>query len=177
MAVMLRRMLAAMLDPSLIDDRDYYGNKRLELAGGLLALLFEDLLKRMNQELRRTVRCLFWLLLARMHAYSEGLLQRMNQELRRTVLPVLASVPRLLACMRPRRERGVASCMLCLAPCLLLARMHASAGGTGLQIACIAPTLPGAHDCMHCAHSSWCACMHARRQKQVHAHACRRTTR
>ena len=56
MAVMLRRMLAAMLDPSLIDDRDYYGNKRLELAGGLLALLFEDLFKRMNHELRRTVR-------------------------------------------------------------------------------------------------------------------------
>ena len=55
MAVMLRRMLAAMLDPSLIDDRDYYGNKRLELAGGLLALLFEDLFKRMNHELRRTV--------------------------------------------------------------------------------------------------------------------------
>ena len=56
MAVMMRRMLAAMIDPSLIDDRDYYGNKRLELAGGLLALLFEDLFKRMNHELKRTVR-------------------------------------------------------------------------------------------------------------------------
>lgn len=55
MAVMMRRMLAAMLDASLIDDRDYYGNKRLELAGGLLALLFEDLFKRMNNELKRTV--------------------------------------------------------------------------------------------------------------------------
>lgn len=57
MAVMMRRMLAAMIYPSLIDDRDYYGNKRLELAGGLLALLFEDLFKRMNNELKRTVRC------------------------------------------------------------------------------------------------------------------------
>lgn len=56
MAVMMRRMLAAMIDPTLIDDRDYYGNKRLELAGGLLALLFEDLFKRMNNELKRTVR-------------------------------------------------------------------------------------------------------------------------
>jgi DNA-directed RNA polymerase III subunit RPC2 len=56
LAVMGRRMLGAMLDPSLIDDRDYYGNKRLELAGGLLALLFEDLFKRMNAELKRTVR-------------------------------------------------------------------------------------------------------------------------
>lgn len=53
---MVRRMLQAMVDPGQIDDRDYYGNKRLELAGGLLALLFEDLFKRMNQELRKLVR-------------------------------------------------------------------------------------------------------------------------
>lgn len=57
LAMMMRRMLAAMLDPNLVDDRDYYGNKRLELAGGLLALLFEDLFKRMNQELKRAVSC------------------------------------------------------------------------------------------------------------------------
>lgn len=29
----MRRMLMAVLDPSFVDDRDYYGNKRLELAG------------------------------------------------------------------------------------------------------------------------------------------------
>ena len=55
MGVMVRRMLWAMLDPSSLDDRDYYGNKRLELAGGLLALLFEDLFKRLNADLRKAV--------------------------------------------------------------------------------------------------------------------------
>ena len=29
-----------------VDDRDFYGNKRIELAGSLLSLLFEDLFKR-----------------------------------------------------------------------------------------------------------------------------------
>eukprot|EP00891_Asterochloris_glomerata_P000044 jgi/Astpho2/44/e_gw1.00001.71.1_t len=52
--IMLRRMLYAMLDPSLMDDKDYYGNKRLELAGGQLSLLFEDLFKRFNSELKST---------------------------------------------------------------------------------------------------------------------------
>lgn len=53
LALMMRRLLAANADKSQVDDRDYYGNKRLELAGGLLALLFEDLFKRMNTDLKR----------------------------------------------------------------------------------------------------------------------------
>lgn len=52
---MIRRMLYAMVDSAFVDDRDYYGNKRLELAGGLLSLLFEDLFKRFNHELKITV--------------------------------------------------------------------------------------------------------------------------
>lgn len=51
-AVMVRRVMEAEVNPNLIDDRDYYGNKRLELAGSLLSLMFEDLFKRLNWELK-----------------------------------------------------------------------------------------------------------------------------
>ena len=51
-AFMVRRVIAAMYDPKLVDDRDYVGNKRLELAGQMLSLLFEDHFKRFNYELQ-----------------------------------------------------------------------------------------------------------------------------
>ncbi|XP_052171977.1 DNA-directed RNA polymerase III subunit 2 isoform X1 [Diospyros lotus] len=54
-AVMLRRMMEAILNKDAIDDKDYVGNKRLELSGQLLSLLFEDLFKTMNDEVRKTV--------------------------------------------------------------------------------------------------------------------------
>lgn len=54
-AQMIRRVLLAIDDPSTIDDKDYYGNKRLELAGQLLSILFEDLFKKMVSDLKRTV--------------------------------------------------------------------------------------------------------------------------
>lgn len=50
LAIMVKRMIEAEKNPKLLDDRDYYGNKRLELAGSLLALLFEDVFKRFNSE-------------------------------------------------------------------------------------------------------------------------------
>ena len=50
---MIRRILLANLNPEEVDDKDYYGNKRLELAGQLLALLFEDCFKRLNADLKR----------------------------------------------------------------------------------------------------------------------------
>jgi len=53
LALMVRRICMAMKDEKAIDDKDYYGNKRLELAGQLLSLLFEDLFKRFNFELGR----------------------------------------------------------------------------------------------------------------------------
>ncbi|KAJ6294735.1 hypothetical protein OIU76_022754 [Salix suchowensis] len=41
-AVMLRRMMEAILNKDAMDDKDYVGNKRLELSGQLISLLFED---------------------------------------------------------------------------------------------------------------------------------------
>ncbi|KAL3813251.1 hypothetical protein ACJIZ3_014519 [Penstemon smallii] len=49
-AVMLRRMMEAILNKDAVDDKDYVGNKRLELSGQLLSLLFEDLFKSMNED-------------------------------------------------------------------------------------------------------------------------------
>lgn len=49
---MIRRVMTGEVNPTTLDDRDYYGNKRLELAGSLLSLMFEDLFKRLNWELK-----------------------------------------------------------------------------------------------------------------------------
>lgn len=51
--MMIRRLIDAMHDETLIDDRDYYGNKRLELSGQLISVLFEDQFKNMNTELQK----------------------------------------------------------------------------------------------------------------------------
>ena len=54
-AFMARRVLMAKNDPKMVDDRDYVGNKRLELAGQMLALLFEDLFKKFNYDIKLNV--------------------------------------------------------------------------------------------------------------------------
>lgn len=54
-ATMTRRVLMALADDKMVDDRDYVGNKRLELAGQLLALLFEDLFKTYNSSLKKAI--------------------------------------------------------------------------------------------------------------------------
>jgi DNA-directed RNA polymerase III subunit RPC2 len=48
-----RRVLLVHLGKLPLDDKDYYGNKRLELAGNLLSLLFEDLFKIFSKDLKR----------------------------------------------------------------------------------------------------------------------------
>uniref|UniRef100_A0A673M2L3 DNA-directed RNA polymerase subunit beta n=1 Tax=Sinocyclocheilus rhinocerous TaxID=307959 RepID=A0A673M2L3_9TELE len=52
LAVMVRRVILAQGD-NKVDDCNYYGNKRLELAGQLLSLLFENLFKKFNSELKK----------------------------------------------------------------------------------------------------------------------------
>lgn len=51
-ALMTRRVLMAYYNPKLVDDRDFVGNKRLELAGQMLSLLFEDLFKKYLTDLK-----------------------------------------------------------------------------------------------------------------------------
>jgi DNA-directed RNA polymerase III subunit RPC2 len=51
-AFMARRVLMAIHNPKLVDDRDYVGNKRLELAGQMLSLLFEDLFKEFTKNIK-----------------------------------------------------------------------------------------------------------------------------
>lgn len=54
-AMMTRRVLMTTHNPKMVDDRDYVGNKRLELAGQLMSLLFEDLFKKFNSDFKANI--------------------------------------------------------------------------------------------------------------------------
>ena len=53
--LMTRWILLATRDTKMLDGRDFFGNKRLELAGELLELLFEDLFKSFNTFMQKSV--------------------------------------------------------------------------------------------------------------------------
>ena len=55
LALMTKKLINAIKDGNKIDDKDYYGNKRLELAGNLISLLFEDLFKKYNSDLKKII--------------------------------------------------------------------------------------------------------------------------
>lgn len=54
-AYMVRRVVLATKGLGALSDKDYYGNKRLELAGAQLSLLFEDLFKQFNSRIKMHV--------------------------------------------------------------------------------------------------------------------------
>ncbi|GJX54697.1 DNA-directed RNA polymerase III subunit 2, partial [Tanacetum coccineum] len=60
-AVMIRRMMDAFLKKVALDDKDYVGNKRLELSGQLISYMFEasssffDLFKTTNSNARKNI--------------------------------------------------------------------------------------------------------------------------
>eukprot|EP01111_Echinosteliopsis_oligospora_P001790 TRINITY_DN12620_c0_g1_i1.p1 TRINITY_DN12620_c0_g1~~TRINITY_DN12620_c0_g1_i1.p1 ORF type:complete len:250 (+),score=61.37 TRINITY_DN12620_c0_g1_i1:273-1022(+) len=55
MSQMVRRIIMALSDPTALDDKDYYGNKRIETSGQLIALLFEDCFKRFISDLKKSI--------------------------------------------------------------------------------------------------------------------------
>lgn len=52
---MVWRVIEVIDDPKKIDDKDYYGNKWLELAGDLVSLLFEDAFWNYVDDLKRAI--------------------------------------------------------------------------------------------------------------------------
>lgn len=52
---MIRRVLKAIMKGGITDDRDFVGNKRVETSGNLMALLFEDLFKTWQANVKRAV--------------------------------------------------------------------------------------------------------------------------
>lgn len=52
---MVRRVLLAKLGRRIIDDRDHYAVKRLDLAGPLMAILFRQLFRRMTDDVKKAV--------------------------------------------------------------------------------------------------------------------------
>ncbi len=67
LSIMIRGVLLGQKNSKKLDDKDYYGNKRLECAGYLLGLLFEDKLKVFNSELKKQI--------------DRALVKRKNQEI------------------------------------------------------------------------------------------------
>lgn len=55
LAYMTRLVLLGTFDKSILSDKDYYGNKRIETSGDLIGILFEDLFKTFNLKVREHI--------------------------------------------------------------------------------------------------------------------------
>lgn len=51
LALMVKKLIEGLNDPSKLDNRDYYGNKRMKSSGTIMQLLFEDLFKSYKSQL------------------------------------------------------------------------------------------------------------------------------
>lgn len=51
LALMVKKLIEGLNDPSKLDNRDYYGNKRMKSSGTIIELLFEDLFKSYKSQL------------------------------------------------------------------------------------------------------------------------------
>jgi len=52
---MINRLIQANLGNYKEDDRDYYGKKRMDMAGSLLSLLFKQLFNQFTQDLMKNL--------------------------------------------------------------------------------------------------------------------------
>lgn len=73
----VHRLLLAALERRPLDDRDHYGNKRLDLAGPLLGGLFRQLFKKLTkdvrgylQKVRPTLCCFIFFLVYFFYAFN-----------------------------------------------------------------------------------------------------------
>ncbi|KAJ8971880.1 hypothetical protein NQ314_000493 [Rhamnusium bicolor] len=83
LGLMVKRVIEAQNDKKFLDDRDYYGNKRLELAGSLISLMFEDgnwTIKRFRMERLGVTQ-----VLSRLSYISAlGMMTRVNSQFEKT---------------------------------------------------------------------------------------------
>lgn len=59
LGIMIRRIIDALDVENVADDKDYYGNKRMELTGQFMGLLFEDLFKKLCSDLKKKMDVFF----------------------------------------------------------------------------------------------------------------------
>ena len=53
--VMVKKLFLVMKKPYYYDSKDFYGNKRVELVGDLLGILFDDLFGKVNKEFKKHI--------------------------------------------------------------------------------------------------------------------------
>lgn len=102
MAVMIRRIITALYDPTTIDDRDYYGNKRLELYSPPCRLFFYFIFIFYDKNLflfltssRRSLASMTYRAGQMLSLLFEDLFKKFSSELKRNIDQVLSKSNRV----------------------------------------------------------------------------------